>query len=76
MKIHYVRQQVMEETQAINESADDLVIPGDWGVPPLVRTAVEYVAHCAALDCDLKHGQTALFWALLGMVSSHIRQKE
>lgn len=41
MKIHYVRQQVMKDTQDINKSADDLVIPGDWGVPPAVRTAVE-----------------------------------
>ena len=66
---------VKNETRDISESAD-VTIPGDGPVPLAVRPAVEYVAHTAAKHCNLRNGQTALFWHLLGVVSQHIRSTE
>lgn len=63
------------ETRDIAQSAD-VTIPGDWGVPHTVRTAIEYVAHTAAKHCKLRNGQTALFWHLLSVVSQHVRSPE
>lgn len=58
----------MSDTQDIA----NLPIGGD-NLPKSVRTAVEYLAHQAAKECNLKHGQTALFWNLVMTVERHIR---
>ena len=69
-KKHYVRQEVVEATKEIS----DVQIPGPCPLPQSVRTAIEYVAHTAANDCKLKNGQTALFWHLIHVVTSHVNQ--
>jgi len=71
VKRKYVRPQVVEETKDIAD-----ITFGDLPrMPDSVRTAVEYVAHCAANHCELRNGQTALFWHLMCVVEKHLRQE-
>jgi len=71
-KKYYVRQQVMETTAEIAQ-----ISTGDTGrMGRDIRNAIEYVAYAAAINHDLKNGQTALFWHLVAVVNQHLKNKE
>lgn len=77
-KLRYYHQKLVEETQKIAGMKEyDKPIPGDCGVPPSLRTALEYAAFTAAAEeGELRHGQTAFFWHLMAVASNHLVKKE
>lgn len=65
----------MPSTALESQEDEDVVIPGPIPLSRSVKIAAEYLAACVHADHGARHGKTALYWNLIGVVLQHAKEE-